>query len=218
MQSDSRKLWELKRQALRCLTVVFRDLPHYSRDAINVILRPSWKLLNTHLPVFTDVVCYKTSPQILPDDTRQSESEEESDDQDSLIGSGYESEDEIEEDEPKGLRGVTLQLLELLTTLIQRPNVQEVVRQGITPLMMTIGSYMLLEDWQKHLFKFDESYFLCDKTQSVFKVKSIRNQCIELCSSLIEMFGDQSLISLYQVIVYLVFPGQVVPIGGMDEE
>ena len=57
---------------------------------------------------------------------------------------GFES-DEEEADEPHGVKGMTLQLIELLTTLVQRPNVQEVVRQGINPLLMYVSSYMIVE-------------------------------------------------------------------------
>ena len=34
--------YELKRQTLRCLTVIFRDFMNYSRECINLILRPAW--------------------------------------------------------------------------------------------------------------------------------------------------------------------------------
>lgn len=58
---------------------------------------------------------------------------------------GYESDEDDEIEEPNGIKGMTLQLIELLTTLVQRPNVQEVVRQGINPLLMTVSSYMIVE-------------------------------------------------------------------------
>ena len=36
---------------------------------------------------------------------------------------GFESDEDDEIEEPHGIRGMTLQLIELLTTLVQRPNV-----------------------------------------------------------------------------------------------
>ena len=33
---------EMKNVALKCLTVLFRDFINYSRDCINLILKPSW--------------------------------------------------------------------------------------------------------------------------------------------------------------------------------
>lgn len=103
---------------------------------------------------------------------------------------GFESDEEDEIEEPHGIRGMTLQLIELLTTLVQRPNVQEVVRQGINPLLVTVSSYMILEHKDHREHKIDENYFLYDKTQTVFKTRNIKNQCVDLFSSLIEIFGD----------------------------
>ena len=58
IQSDAKKFFDLKRHALKCLTVIFRDFINYSRECINMILQPSWKLLNKHLPIFTEVQGY----------------------------------------------------------------------------------------------------------------------------------------------------------------
>ena len=112
---------------------------------------------------------------------------------------GFES-DEEEADEPHGVKGMTLQLIELLTTLVQRPNVQEVVRQGINPLLMYVSSYMIVEYTDQREHYVDDNYFLYDKTQSVFKTRNIKNQCVDLFSSLIEIFGDQAISSILLVI------------------
>jgi len=55
---------------LRCLTVIFRDLINYSRNSINIILRPAWKLLNSTLPLYTESVGYKNI-EINSDDESQ---------------------------------------------------------------------------------------------------------------------------------------------------
>ena len=59
IQSNANKNLHLKRNALKCLTVIFRDLMNYSRNSINIILKPTWKLLNQTLPVFTEIVGYR---------------------------------------------------------------------------------------------------------------------------------------------------------------
>ena len=38
IQSDAKKFFDLKRNALKCLTVIFRDFINYSRECINMIL------------------------------------------------------------------------------------------------------------------------------------------------------------------------------------
>jgi hypothetical protein len=61
IQTNPKAFFDVKKNALKCLTVIFRDFINYSRDCINTILEPSWKLLNFHLPVFTEVLGYNQS-------------------------------------------------------------------------------------------------------------------------------------------------------------
>ena len=65
---------------------------------------------------------------------------------------------------------------------------------------MTVSSYMivLMKDQREHLA--DENYFLHDKTQSIYKMRNIKNQCVDLFSSLIEVFGDLAVNSTLLVI------------------
>lgn len=75
-----------------------------------MILKPAWKLLNQHLPVFTEVVAYQ-KPIPLPE-------EPDSDQQELDVGN-----ESFEEEEKYGVEGMTFHLLELLSTLVMRPNV-----------------------------------------------------------------------------------------------
>ena len=95
---------------------------------------------------------------------------------------------------------MTLQLIELLTTLISRANVQEVVKQGIVPLITTISSYMILPRNKERYHIGDYTHFIHDKDEDVYKMRSIRNQCLDLISGLIEVFGDLAVESILFVI------------------
>lgn len=75
-----------------------------------MILKPSWKLLNFHLPVFTEGLGYG-----------QDMTEPKDEDEDEERERGNESE---EEEEVYGIEGMTLHLIDLLTSLISRPSVQ----------------------------------------------------------------------------------------------
>lgn len=110
IQTNPKAYFDIKKNALKCLTVIFRDFINYSRDCINMILKPSWKLLNFHLPVFTEVLGYNVSLAALKENETDVEEYQ----------MGYESEDE---EETYGVEGMTQQLIELLTTLVARPNV-----------------------------------------------------------------------------------------------
>lgn len=95
-----------------------------------MILKPAWKLLNSHLPVFTEVLCYN-SP--LP------QQEDGSDEEIADIGN-----ESFDEEEMYGVEGMTFNLLELLATLVLRPNVQQVVLQGLVPMLTSVSSYLLI--------------------------------------------------------------------------
>ena len=129
IQANPRQFFDVKRNALRCLTVIFRDFLNFSRECINMILKPAWKLLNIHLPVFTEALGYGTDISELRDD-----------DDDEEVERGFESEDE---EETYGVEGMTLHLIELLTSLVSRPSVMEIVKMGILPLITTVSSYMI---------------------------------------------------------------------------
>ena len=96
-----------------------------------MILKPAWKLLNSHLPIFTEVVAYH-SPIPMPD-------EPDSDQDDDHVGN-----ESFEDDEKYGIEGMTFHLIELLSTLVMRPNVQALVMQGLVPLLTSVSSYLLI--------------------------------------------------------------------------
>lgn len=75
-----------------------------------MILRPAWKLLNQTLPIFTEVVGY----------AQKANNSEESADED--CEDSWDDND-VDPDDMEGVEGMIYQSLELLATLVQRPNV-----------------------------------------------------------------------------------------------
>jgi len=188
IQSNPNQFFDVKRNALKCLTVIFRDFINYSKECINMILKPAWKLLNTHLRVFTEVQAFGTDIKTLMN-------EEDADDEERERG--YESEDE---EEVYGIPGMTLHLVELLTSLVSRPSVQEIVKMGVLPLLTTISSYMVLtRDIQDEHTK-DKCLFIYSKDEDLFKHRTVRNCCVDLISKLIEDFQDTSVEALVFII------------------
>lgn len=88
----------------------------------------------------------------------------------------------------------------MLTTLVSRANVQEVVKQGIVPLITTISSYMILQRNKERYHVGDYNHFIHDKDEDVYKMRNIRNSCLDLISGLIEVFGDLAVESILFVI------------------
>lgn len=46
----------------------------------------------------------------------------------------------------------------------------------------------------------DYNYFILDKDEDIYKTRSIRNSCLDLISSLIEVFGNDAVESILTVI------------------
>lgn len=84
IQTNPKAFFDIKKNALKCLTVIFRDFINYSRECINMILKPAWKLLNFHLPIFTEVLGYNKSMKELQSDQDDTDTYER----------GYESDDD----------------------------------------------------------------------------------------------------------------------------
>ena len=59
---------------------------------------------------------------------------------------------------------------------------------------------MILELDDELEYLHDHNIFLHDRTESVFKLRNIKNQCVDLFSSLIECFGDLAVQSILQII------------------
>jgi len=72
-----------------------------------MILRPAWKLMNSHLPVFTEVQGYNMKISELRNKLRQEEDSGSESDEESTIR-GYESEEDDLIEEPHGIKGMTL--------------------------------------------------------------------------------------------------------------
>ena len=59
---------------------------------------------------------------------------------------------------------------------------------------------MIVELADEKEYLYDANIFLHDRTESVFKLRNIKNQCVDLFSSLIECFGDLAVQSILQII------------------
>lgn len=58
IQSNPKIHFDIKRNALKCLTVIFRDMINYSKECISMVLQPAWKLLNVNLSIYTETIGY----------------------------------------------------------------------------------------------------------------------------------------------------------------
>lgn len=145
-----------------------------------MILQPAWKLLNVNLSIYTEVVGYDRSIEF-------SEEERESlpqDEVNGMIERGIESEDE---NENYGVYGMTLHLIELLTTLVGKGSVQTLVGQGLIPLITSVSSLMIMTKEQESQYVEDPNQYVSEDDDELI-LSSVRNNCLDFISQLIECF------------------------------
>ena len=104
---------------------------------------------------------------------------------------------------------MTFHLLELLSSLVLRLNVQGLVEQGLVPLITSVSSYLLVQQNMERSHRSDPTFFIADETQEMHRVQSIRNQCLALISSLIEVFGDNAVQAVLLVTHNMIHQGKV---------
>jgi len=75
------------------------------------------------------------------------------------------------------------------------------------PLITTVSSYLLVQSDQERQHKGDSTFFIADETQEMHRLQSIRNQCLTLISSLIEVFGDTA-VQAVLLVVHNMFSNQ----------
>lgn len=73
--------------------------------------------------------------------------------------------------------------------------------------MMTVASYMILPSNRERQHVGDYNLFIHDKDEDIYKQRAIRNSCLDLISSLIEVFGDDAVQSILFVIESLFHKG-----------
>lgn len=94
------------------MNIIFRDLVNYSRESVGLILEPAWKLLNINLKVYTEVGAYGHTLKFEDTDTISEQ------DKEKAIADCKSRENNC------GVIGMTMKLLELLTTLGNKGSVR----------------------------------------------------------------------------------------------
>lgn len=66
--------------------------------------------------------------------------------------------------------------------------------------MTTVSSYMIIQYFKESQHKVDCNHFIHEKDEDIYKVRNIRNSCLDLISGLIEVFGDLAVESILFVV------------------
>ena len=147
-----------------------------------MVLQPAWKLLNVNLAVYTENVGYGKPIEF-------SETEKQTFDVDQRSTSkGIEI--SYDDSEP-GIIGMTMQLIELLTSLSNKGSIRNLIFMGLMPLVTSVASYMILSNEQEEEHLDDQSQFIFVNNENVYE-HSVRNYCLNFISQIIENFDDDA--------------------------
>ena len=191
-QTNPKSNFEIKRNALRVLVVLIRDFINYTHSALNMILEPVWKLLTIHLPVYVHAVCYERSLETSPGDNEQNNGEH-----------PFIDTEAFEDDEP-GIEGMTKQLVDLIITLIVNPSIHTLIRTGLGPFTSTLCGYLLLNEGQLELYKWNPLYFIEDSGPVSYEggiepSESIRSLGTRILENLVETFSSSTVDTLQTI-------------------
>jgi hypothetical protein len=148
------------------------------------VLQPAWKLLNVNLSVYTETIGYGRSIEFNETEMETFTTEE----LNITMDHGIESEAENEE---TGIIGMTMQLIELLTSLANKGSIRSLIQVGIVPLITSVASYMILSQEQENEQITDQSQFININNDTVYE-HSVRNYWLNFLSQVIENFDDDA--------------------------
>lgn len=146
-----------------------------------MVLQPAWKMLNVNIAIYTESVGYGKPI--------------ENDNEEEDIEYGIESE---AEDEQTGIVGMTMQLIELLTSLANKGSIRNLIQTGMVPLITSVASYMILSKQEEAKQIDDQSQFININNEIVYE-HSVRNYSLSFISQLIENFDDEAVEAILRV-------------------
>lgn len=145
-----------------------------------MVLQPAWKLLNVNLAVYTENVGYGKPIEFSETEKQTFLTELQS----STSHSDY-------DDSETGIIGMTMQLIELLTSLSNKGSIRNLIFIGMVPLITSVASYMILSNEQENEHLDDQSQFININNDNVYD-HSVRNYCLSFISQIIENFDDDA--------------------------
>ena len=108
-----------------------------------------WKFLNNNLPLFTWTVVYGVALDNIDDNLKPIEISHITQSKIYKSKIGFELEEDLElTDDTEGL---ACQLIELMITLISRPNLHAILKFGLYPLINVMSHYLLMSREQVHI-------------------------------------------------------------------
>ena len=84
-----------------------------------------------------------------------------------------------EDDDAEGVKLMTIQLLELLATLLTKRTVHAIIKEGLRPFLSSISYYLFLTHEDKYQYLTDPSFFMSHIDEEE-NMNTIRYKCLKV--------------------------------------
>ena len=114
-------------------------------------IQPIWKFLNNNLPLFMWTIVYGVDLDNLDENLKPINVSQATESKIHKTKIGFELEEDLELTDD--IEGLACQLIELMITLMARPNLHAILKFGLYPLINVMSHYLLMSREQVHIIK-----------------------------------------------------------------
>ncbi|MCQ2817892.1 MAG: hypothetical protein MJ252_11565 [archaeon] len=189
--SNPKLLLDIKKQTIRILDILVRDMPIYSCKFFNLLIEPCWRLIVLESSLYGDSVIFNN--QIEYTDEEEITMEEEN----HQYERGYESDDE---EEKYGMEGVITELIDFSVDLLKRTAVMEALRPALFSFLLCVKNYLLMPYNSMKLWKHNPNLYISEEYDEE-NVNTIRNKTLGLIREISKEIEDEPLVNFIRLII-----------------
>ncbi|CAD8134500.1 unnamed protein product [Paramecium pentaurelia] len=181
----------IKKLVLKILIVVFRDFGVYSRKSLSLSLIPVWKFFNSITQLYVGHIVYQIDIEHI-DSLFSEESKELPQTNYRIINLQNDIEYKYlneDDDYDNHIEGLCAYSIELITILVTKPALYNLIKFGTFPLLNTLTTFLIATKDQERQWVKDPSYFILNDEEELLQ-KSVRTLALRLINDIIEKYGD----------------------------
>ncbi|CAD8159758.1 unnamed protein product [Paramecium octaurelia] len=182
----------IKKLVLKILIVIFRDFGVYSRKSLALSLIPIWKFFNSITQLYIGHIVYQIDVEHI-DGLFVEESKELPISNQRIINLRNDIEYKYlneDDDYENHIEGLCAYSIELITILVTKPALYNLIKFGTFPLLNTLSTFLTATKEQEKQWVKDPSYFILNDEEELLQ-KSVRTLALKLINDMIEKYGDQ---------------------------
>jgi len=184
LSTDIRENIALKRYIVKILTILFRDMPEYSRKSLEIGMKELYEFLAKLMPLYVMNVVYgievaSLDVNLKPVSGYKLVSKQEN--PNTLDFDYFEQEIDFNSD----VEGLALQSLEMLSTVASKQEYEFVTYGNLYTIFNLCFNFMLVTKLQEEQYRSDPNQYISEDEDEA-SLASIRNLCLNLITELVE--------------------------------